>query len=135
MGFALDEVVPWGRSFEEYRAMFDLSEADLARRILGCSDGPAAFNAKLTQRGGSVVSVDPIYAFDADAIRDRIAATYEKVLEQARRNAADFVWREITSVEELGRTRMAAMSTFLEDLPIGAREGRFVAAALPSLPF
>jgi len=34
MGFTLDTVVPWGRSHEEYVAMFDLSEAELGRRIL-----------------------------------------------------------------------------------------------------
>jgi hypothetical protein len=29
--FTLDQVVPWGRSFEEYRHMFALSGADLQR--------------------------------------------------------------------------------------------------------
>jgi len=32
--FILDRVVPWGRSFEEYRRMFALSDADLQLRIL-----------------------------------------------------------------------------------------------------
>jgi hypothetical protein len=27
--FTLHEIVPWGRSFEEYRRMFVLSDADL----------------------------------------------------------------------------------------------------------
>ena len=56
MPFSIDRVMPWGRSLEEYRAMFSLSEDDLARRILGCGDGPASFNAELSVRGGSVVS-------------------------------------------------------------------------------
>ena len=43
--FALDQVVPWGRSFDEYRRMFALTDADLSRVILGCGDGPASFNA------------------------------------------------------------------------------------------
>lgn len=30
MGFTLDEVVPWGRSYEEYVAMFGLSRAVLS---------------------------------------------------------------------------------------------------------
>lgn len=57
MGFTLDQVVPWGRSYEEYLAMFALTEADLHKRILGCGDGPASFNAELTKRGGKVISV------------------------------------------------------------------------------
>src|SRR4029077_13757894 len=31
----LHEVVPWGRSLDEYRAMFALSEGDLQGRLLG----------------------------------------------------------------------------------------------------
>jgi hypothetical protein len=33
--FTLDHVVPWGRSFDEYRRMFALTSEDLDRRILG----------------------------------------------------------------------------------------------------
>lgn len=39
MAFTLDKVVPWGRSYDEYVAMFALSSDDLRRRILGCGDG------------------------------------------------------------------------------------------------
>jgi hypothetical protein len=35
MAFTLDSVVPWGRSFEEYVAMFALTDGDLSCRILG----------------------------------------------------------------------------------------------------
>jgi hypothetical protein len=45
------------------------------------------------------------------------------------------VWRAIPSVDELGRVRMAAMREFLADYPQGVPQGRYVAAALPSLPF
>jgi hypothetical protein len=34
----LNEVIRWGRSFEEYRRMFAQSAADLAGRILSCGD-------------------------------------------------------------------------------------------------
>jgi hypothetical protein len=47
----LHEVVPWGRSLDEYRAMFALAEGDLQGRLLGCGDGPASFNAELTELG------------------------------------------------------------------------------------
>ena len=54
--FTLDKVVPWGRSFDEYRRMFALTDADLRGRILGCGDGPAAFNAEATRLGMRVTS-------------------------------------------------------------------------------
>ena len=133
--FTLEEVVPWGRSFDEYRRMFALSDADLTGRILGCGDGPASFNAEATRRGASVVSMDPLYRYDADQVRRRIDVTYETVLDQTRRNAHEFVWDAIGSVEELGRVRMAAMQTFLDDYPQGLAQGRYVDVALPVLPF
>ncbi len=90
--FTLDQVVPWGRSFDEYRRMFALSDADLAGRLLGCGDGPASFNAEATRAGHTVVSCDPIYQFTASQIRTRLDDTYTQVLEQTRKNADDFVW-------------------------------------------
>lgn len=39
-------------------------------------------------------------------IEERIAVTYDEVLEQTRRNADKFVWDTIRSVDELGRVRM-----------------------------
>ena len=116
--------------------MFALAEADLARRILGCGDGPASFNAEATRRGGRVVSVDPLYQLDAAQIRQRIDDTSAEVLEQARRNAQEFVWdAAIPDVDALKRVRMSAMTAFLDDYEQGRREGRYVVAGLPSLPF
>jgi len=133
--FHYDDLKPWGRSFDEYRRMFALDEADLKKRIVGCGDGPASFNQELTARGGTVVSVDPIYRFTAAQIRERIDATYDNVIEQTRANQEKFVWTTIGSVEELGRTRMASMQRFLEGYETGRAEGRYVAAELPHLPF
>lgn len=91
MSFCLEKVVPWGRTFDEYVAMFALDSEDLAKRIIGCGDGPASFNATLTSRGGSAVSSDPLYQFTADEIAGRIDETYEIVMEQTRQNAGEFV--------------------------------------------
>jgi hypothetical protein len=135
LGFTLDKVVPWGRSYDEYVSMFALTEADLALRILGCGDGPAAFNSVLSQRGGTIVSIDPVYAFDAEQIRGRIAETYETVLTQLHQNYGDYVWGVTPSVEQLGNIRMAAMETFLSDFETGKQAGRYIPGELPSLPF
>ncbi len=135
MAFTLEKVVPWGRSYEEYVAMFGLTGADLKRRILGCGDGPAGFNTELTRRGGRITSVDPIYAFDAGQIRQRISESYDTVLAQTRANHDNYVWDSIPSVEALGRVRMETMNAFLADFDAGKREGRYVAGELPSLPF
>lgn len=134
MGFMLNQVIPWGRSYEEYVALFNLNARDLQGYILGCGDGPAAFNSELTRRGGHMVSVDPVYALGAEDIRQRIEATFDEVLEKVRQNQQEFVWRQIPSPEALGEIRMAAMAAFLADFEAGKAAGRYLAAELPNLP-
>ncbi|WP_446008346.1 SAM-dependent methyltransferase [Candidatus Electrothrix sp.] len=135
MSFQLKEIVPWGRSFQEYVAMFALSEEDLAKQILGCGDGPASFNAELTQRGGTVVSIDPLYAFSMDAISRRIDETFDNVMRETNKNRDEFVWGHIRSVDELGKVRMKTMRNFLSDYPQGKIEKRYLAESAPNLSF
>jgi hypothetical protein len=133
--FTLDQIVPWGRSFDEYQRMFVLTDADLGVKIMGCGDGPASFNAEATRRGADVISCDPMYRWEARQIRERITATCDQILDQTRRNADEFVWDSIRSVEELGQVRMAAMRDFLDDYGPRRAPGRYVAGELPTLPF
>lgn len=135
MPFSIDSVIPWGRTQAEYRAMFDLSKGDLGRRILGCGDGPASFNAEMSAQGRAVISVDPLYSYSAGAIERRVQSTFDVVMTQVRENEQDFVWAHVPSIRELGQRRMAAMRRFLSDFPQGKVEGRYVDAALPDLPF
>ncbi len=132
----LQNVVPWGRSFEEYREMFLLSDSDLVNcKILGCGDGPACFNAELTKAGGRVVSVDPLYKFSGKEIRSRINEVYSQIMSQTERNSEDYIWESISNVDELGKVRMAAMNRFLDDYQTGKETGRYINASLPELPF
>jgi hypothetical protein len=133
--FTLDQVLPWGRSFDEYQRMFALTPDELGLSIVGCGDGPASFNAEATRRGATVVSCDPIYRFDVEQLRAQIASTYDQILDQTRRNSDEFVWTTIRSVDELGQVRMAAMIEFLDDYPGGRAAGRYIDAELPHLPF
>ena len=54
MVFKYEEALPWGRSFDEYRRMFDLTAEDLKGSILGCADGPASFNAEMFSKNRRV---------------------------------------------------------------------------------
>jgi hypothetical protein len=135
MVFKLEEVVPWGRSFDEYMAMFSLQESDLDKRILGCGDGPASFNAVATERGFTITSTDPVYAFSADTIRGRIEESVPVISEQIQNNQEEFVWNYFGSIAELISTRVSAMELFLNDFPDGFSTGRYIDASLPTLPF
>lgn len=115
--------------------MFALTDADLNGRILGCADGPAAFNAEATRQGGQIVSCDPLYRFDAHAIRERIDQTYAQIMDQLPEHVGEYVWTQIASIEDLGIIRMRAMAIFLDDYAAGCATGRYIDAELPDLPF
>jgi len=131
----LSHIVPWGRTLDEYQKMFMLSVEDLQKSILGCGDGPASFNAELTSMGGSVVSVDPIYAFSKEQIATRIDEVAQEVMKEIRNKEEDFVWKNITNPDNLYTIRMSAMQHFLEDYENGKEEGRYKFEILPSLSF
>lgn len=135
MAMTLDQVVPWGRSLDEYQHMFDLSPQALQGKILGCGDGPASFNAELTAQGGQVISVDPIYAFSGQQIEQRVHATRTVVVEQVTKSLNDYVWTRFRDPEALGQHRLATMRRFLSDYENGKAEGRYLAQSLPSLDF
>jgi hypothetical protein len=131
----LDSIIPWGRSFEEYVAMFNLSQTDLSHPILGCGDGPASFNQTMTKKGHHVTSCDPLYTFSKDEIQQRINDVFEEVLAQLLENRDDYVWTSISSPEMLGALRLFTMKAFLKDYDDGKHSNRYVTAELPTLPF
>jgi SAM-dependent methyltransferase len=131
----LEEVVPWGRTLEEYKSMFSLSEADLNAKILGCGDGPASFNAEMTELEHSVVSIDPVYQFSAEQIEQRVRATYETVISQVKQNSSHYIWNNFRDADELGNARLKAMERFLLDYESGKNTGRYLSQSLPALEF
>jgi hypothetical protein len=131
----LDDVVPWGRSRAEYELMFDLTSDDYKQPILGCGDGPASFNAQMTAAGYQVISVDPLYAFDGEAIQGRVDATYEAIISQVKQNSTRYRWTYYRDADALGRARLAVMERFLADYETGRRQGRYLPDALPTLTF
>jgi hypothetical protein len=131
----LKEVVPWGRTLQEYKLMFNLSDTDLNKKILGCGDGPASFNAEMTELGYSVISIDPIYEFSEEQIRQRVQETYEPIISQVKQNTDRYVWNNFHDAQQLGDARLAAMEKFLLDYENGKTAGRYLSQSLPKLEF
>ena len=135
MGLKLDKVIPWGRCLDEYIGMFHLTSADRKLAILDCAGGPASFNAEMTRQGNKVTSCDPVYQFSAEEIAGRIQETYQTVIDGVKANVDDYLWTNIESPTKLGEVRRLAMQQFLEDLPQGIDESRYITGELPILPF
>ena len=131
----LEHVVPWGRTIEEYQQMFNLGEEDKHKKILGCGDGPASFNAELTQMGGKIISIDPIYQFSKQQISDRIEQVRPIIMEQIIQNKGAYLWNQFDSPLQLEQTRLSAMNHFLADYDKGKAEQRYIHGSLPKLNF
>ena len=128
-----EDVVPWGRNFDEYCRMFNLSNEDLSKKIVGCGDGPASFNCEAAQRGYNVISIDPIYSLTKEQIEKRIEETYNVVVEITIKDADKFIWKNFKDINELCETRMEAMKFFLSDYNKGLKEKRYIPGELPKL--
>lgn len=135
MAMKLETVVPFGRSLDEYINMFNLTDVDLSKRLLGVGDGPASFNAEATKLGYQVTSIDPIYQFSASEVLSRFNAVVDDIIEQIKASPNDWIWTYHQSPEHLRKNRIKAIYTFLNDYTAGKAEGRYCIESLPRLTF
>lgn len=135
MSVQLNQIVPWGRSLDEYRKMFNLTADDLRKKIVGCGDGPASFNAEMCKLGYHVVSFDPAYGFPGADIRRRFDESVDAVVNQVREHPRNYVWKYHSSLESLRHHRGRVLENFLTDYNCGKSQGRYVIDNLPTTKF
>ena len=135
MGMQLEQVVPFGRSMDEYQDMFALSDDDRDKTILGVGDGPSSFNTEMSALGKAVVSVDPLYIYRGDEISTQFFGILDAVIAQVTATPRDWVWSYHGSPEQLRKHRIDVMSRFVDDYDAGKTANRYVVGQLPSLNF
>ena len=133
MAMQLDNIVPFGRCLDEYVRTFALSAEDLGKRLIGVGDGPASFNAEMQASGRTMVSVDPLYAWDGAQIAARFEAVVDTILKQVIATPNDWVWAYHRTPAQLRLLRVAVLERFLGDYEDGKAAGRYVVGALPTL--
>lgn len=133
MAMTLEKVVPFGRSLDEYRKMFALTDSDLDKSIVGIGDGPASFNAEMAARGQPVVSIDPLYVFRAQEIARQFNAVVDGIIAQVKATPGDWVWSYHRSPEHLQENRTRVLHRFAADYEAGKAAGRYVVGELPKL--
>jgi hypothetical protein len=95
MATHFDQIVPWGRSYNEYCLMSNLSGQDSSGGVLDGGGGPASFTAEMSARGHRAVSVDPVYAYSSSEIRAQFEATAGPMLAQVRATPDDWTWSSV----------------------------------------
>ena len=130
---SIGEYLVSARSFDEYRAMFALTDADLSGSVLDCPGGGSGFTAGAAARGCAVVAVDPVYAHPHELLTARLRDELDRGRIWASTHADRYVWDFYGGVDGHTRTRAVAAREFLADR--AAHPERYRAAALPDLPF
>jgi hypothetical protein len=124
------------RSYAEYSGMFDLREQSLQGvKILDAAGGASSFTAEVRALGADAYAADPLYAYAPGQLAER---GREEIRESAGKLAvlADlYDWSFYGSLENHQRVRLEALGRFLQDYEANVRNGRYVEAALPDLPF
>ncbi len=115
--------------------MFSLTDADLQKRIIGCGDGPASFNAEMAELGKSVVSFDPIYCFSCEEIRSRFEDSVDSVIGQVRASPESWTWKYHRNPEHLLQNRRKALGLFLNDFEKGKSEARYEWGEFPVVKY
>lgn len=132
--FNLNGIVPWGRQFDEYEAFFELEQLRTGTRILDVGGGPSSFACEAVRKGFFVTALDPLYAFDAVAIKNRFENTVKAMRAGLRAASYRFNWTFYGSEEQIVRRRRAALDVFLEDYQ-KFQGDRYVSGQLPALAF
>ena len=130
----IGEIIVSSRPYDEYLAMFGLTEREvLAGPVLDCPGGAGPFGAAVRARGGRAVSADPAYALPPAEIVAQVRAGLEHGIRYLGENEESYVWTFFSSLDDLRRRRGAALEEFARDFR--GPDPRYVVAALPGLPF
>lgn len=130
----LGDIIVTARPFDEYRAMFHLTDHDLLDgAVLDCPAGASGFAAGARAMGCQVTAVDPQYGGPADALVQRARADTAYGNQYVRDNPGTYAWGFFRDVHDHLQRRMDAVDAFARDR--AAHPDAYVAGALPALPF
>jgi SAM-dependent methyltransferase len=131
--FHLKQVAFFGRTLPEYLKMLSLDLESLrGLKILDVASGPGSFIAEAVAMGLDATGCDPMYTQDADTIAAQGKADIDSCREQIRHNPGALVYRDI---DAFYGEKYVALEKFAADFRQSRGEGRYVAGALPRLPF
>jgi hypothetical protein len=131
-----DEFVVIGRTFAEYCRLFDIDpDALVGETVLDCPSGVGSFVAEATDRGVDAVGADVLYDTPSAELARRCRRDFHDTVRQVREKRDLFVWEFYEDVSARRTHLRNAHERFLRDYDQGRRNGRYVPARLPDLPF
>lgn len=125
----------WGHSSAQYQQMFDFTAPDLNKKLLECASGFASFNAEMHREGKHIISCDPAYSLSRPNLENHFQIGLNNLRQYLEQNQQKIAWQQGQSVADVIKNNQNVLNKFMEDFSQGKQEGRYVAAALPHLPF
>ncbi|WP_131782281.1 hypothetical protein [Legionella gresilensis] len=131
----MSNLVLWGHHVDEYKEMFDLSDKDLAGKLLEFGSGPSAFNTEMTQDKKYCISCDPLFVLDKATLITKTTLVFSDMREKLTRDQDKFNFIAYGNLEGLIRKRRAGMQSFFNDYVQGKKEKRYLPLKDITLPF
>jgi hypothetical protein len=123
-----------GRTFDEYKSMFDLSEQLLGKGpILDCAAGPSSFTAEACSRGYDVTAVDLLYGLDKEKLEARSHEDIKYIFTRFDEVSHLYRLTYYKSKEDVINRRKKALDLFVRDFH--ENNVRYRKVELPGLPF
>ncbi|WP_419419097.1 hypothetical protein ACNVED_11145 [Legionella sp. D16C41] len=131
----MSNLVLWGHHVDEYTEMFNLSNKDLAGRLLEYGSGPSAFNTELTNDKKNCTSYDPLFALDKTTLMAKTKLVFADMIEKLTLDQDKFNFSAYGGLEKLIQKRQLGMELFFADYLKGKKEKRYCSLAKIELPF
>ncbi len=134
MSLDLSRIVFIGRTFEEYMAMFGLTEEDIrGRRILDCPAGACSFTARARSYDTDVTATDIAYYHPATQLAEKGLTDLQHTMENMEKAQSNYVWDYFQTIEAWKNHRSQALADCSLDMK--QHPDRYIASTLPQLPF
>ncbi|PNT90020.1 hypothetical protein [Coxiella burnetii] len=126
----------WVHSFEDYRAMFDLTDTELDRKILDYPASVSSFNAEMVKAGhDKVISADPHYDLEPMDMSKHVDNVIQRLATQLHQYANRIHTEREKTLEDILTGWNQYAQIFVTDYSQGRLENRYQVAHLPHLPF
>lgn len=126
----------FGRTLTEYAQFFALDLDKLrGADVLDVAAGPSSFVAEARGRRIDAVAVDPFYGAPADDLAAQVERDYTQMIGQMQAKSRLFRLKAFPSLAAAEADRRLAAQRFIADYGTHYMHGRYVAGALPRLPF
>lgn len=125
----------WGLSYDDFVAMFALSDVDLKKKILNCMAAPSSFPAIARQKKYNVLTCSDVYGADHKTLQMRAQKEVERAIEFIKTNPKRYSGQVIETPDKYQEFLEENLHQFLSDYEKAKSLGLYSSEALPEVPF